>query len=288
MVMRDGELGLAGSDLSPAPPDIAEQVQRTLRGECRFDYDLAQFRLNWMELRFYPPGTWLCQLESQPRPRRVSVAWRKPELPARVTHYFVFRPTDESLPIMPLGDDTDWVLRANKYYEVAEDQPSLAAVLDEGEPEVLHKIVQYLQFYYSFTRYDGYVGGLLSFTTLQVASDPQVYAGDVAGQRVLRTFFGHATIAFPGVPYVLGAFDLDPLEWLKEPNMKSAMVFGFRAMMLLVVYRAFWKLLGYASPRILARDSRRLEHEIAKLRRSRRGRAATDGPADPAASAAVP
>jgi hypothetical protein len=109
---------------------------------------------------------------------------------------------------------------------------------------------------------------ILSFTTLQVAYDPGAYGGDEAGQRVLKTFFGHATIAFPGVPYLLGAIGFDPLEWLRDPDMKSAMVLGFRVMMLIVVFRAFWKLLGYASPRVLSRDNRRLEHEIAKLRRS--------------------
>jgi predicted lysophospholipase L1 biosynthesis ABC-type transport system permease subunit len=113
---------------------------------------------------------------------------------------------------------------------------------------------------------------ILSFTTLQVASDPAGYADDVAGQRVLRTFMGHATIAFPGVPYLLGALNLDPLEWLKDPDMRSATVLGFRVMMLIVVFRAFWKLLGYTSPRILSRDNRRLEHEIAKLRKSGRHR----------------
>jgi hypothetical protein len=69
------------------------------------------------------------------------------------------------------------------------------------------------------------------------------------------------------VPYLLGAIGFDPLQWLRDPDMKSAMVLGFRVMMLIVVFRAFWKLLGYASPRILNRDSRRLEHEITKRRR---------------------
>jgi hypothetical protein len=116
---------------------------------------------------------------------------------------------------------------------------------------------------------------ILSFTTLQVAYDPANYAGDEAGQRVLRTFIGHATIAFPGMPYLLGAVGFDPLDWLKDPDMKSAMVLGFRIMMLIVVFRAFWKLLGYASPRVLSRDNRRLEHELAKLRRSQGRSAAT-------------
>ena len=111
---------------------------------------------------------------------------------------------------------------------------------------------------------------IFAFTTLQVAYDPARYAGDEAGQRVLKTFIGHATIAFPGAPYLLGAINLDPLEWLKDPDMKSAMVLGFRIMMLIVVFRAFWKMLGYASPRVLSRDNRRLEREIAKLRPGRR------------------
>jgi hypothetical protein len=476
-------------------------------------------------------------------------------LKTRTTYYFVFRPSDEGMPIMPLGNDTDWVLRANKHYGLTlgtrrtrEDELNLAEVVEVDNPIVLHKIIEYLHFYYNFTRYDGCIGGpmrfrvprtladlefsgaseeernqalgalwrfldtrgtgqmqpavgtvirlinrchadvpmqigsllwrlrvslrlrsgyvrlygqvpffhspnlvppaatevrvlpppwrlflwepwlmiparmraaigaltyfalatswlvavlaslgfaltflfhpllvvqgqkllclvaaarmgspfplrglchrrvrigrslcvpvrrcpqasvedrariaarclrglerlqryvwdwfkprlqsplkktgtaalwllvssvflILSFTALQVAVDPAGYAGDEAGQRVLKTFFGHATIAFPGVPYLLGAIGFDPLEWLRDPDMKSAMVLGFRVMMLIVVFRAFWKLLGYASPRILNRDSRRLEHELAKLRKPARTRSAAGPAAASRATAPVP
>lgn len=547
------ELRMTGADLAAAPRDVAEKAHRELRSECGFEYDLARAKLLWRELGFYPAGTWLCCLELAPQ--QVRMRGSKRTLTAPTNIYFVFRPSDQSMPIMPLGNDTDWVLRANAYYGLTlgkqgttEDDLNLAEIVEAEDPNVLHRIIDYLHFYYNFTRYDGYIGGpvrfrvprtiadleflpnsdqersqvlgalwrfldargtgqvqpavgtvirfinryhadvpiqigsslwrlrislrlrngyvrlygqvpffhspslvapttteirvlpaprrlfyrepwlliparvraaigalvyftaatswlvaasvalgfsltfvfhpllvdqvknvlawfvpfgwgalwlcaayaisvfglvvafvfqfdgvlkraartapgplrgayvafeklqrtvwdwfrprlqsplrktgtaalwlvvssiflILSFTALQVAAEPLRYAGDEAGQRVLRTFFGHATIAFPGVPYVLGAFNLDPLEWLKDPNMRSAMVLGFRVMMLLVVYRAFWKLLGYASPRILARDSRRLEHELSKLRRTAGRRRLTGRGPGGAASAAVP
>jgi hypothetical protein len=108
---------------------------------------------------------------------------------------------------------------------------------------------------------------IFAFTTLQIAQEPDKFASDLKGQQVLQTFFGHATIAFPGLPYLLGAVGLDPLPWLRDPAMTSKIVLCFRFLMLIIVFRAFWKLLGYTSPRVLYRDSRRLEFEI-----SRRGR----------------
>jgi hypothetical protein len=105
---------------------------------------------------------------------------------------------------------------------------------------------------------------IFTFTTLQIAQEPAKFAADVKGQQVLQTFFGHATIAFPGLPYLLGAIGLDPLPWLQDPAMTSKIVLFFRFMMLIIVFRAFWKLLGYTSPRVLYRDSRRLEFEFSR------------------------
>jgi hypothetical protein len=105
---------------------------------------------------------------------------------------------------------------------------------------------------------------IFAFTTLQIAQEPARFATDVKGHQVLQTFFGHATIAFPGLPYLLGAIGLDPLPWLQDPAMTSKIVLFFRFMMLIIVFRAFWKLLGYTSPRVLYRDSRRLEFEFAR------------------------
>jgi hypothetical protein len=109
---------------------------------------------------------------------------------------------------------------------------------------------------------------------LQIAQEPLKFATDLDGQHVLLTFAGHATIAFPGIPYLLGAVGADPLKWLSDPLITSGIVLWFRGMMLIVVYRAFWKLLGYTSPRILYRDSRRLEYEFFKSKRSLRARLA--------------
>jgi hypothetical protein len=112
---------------------------------------------------------------------------------------------------------------------------------------------------------------IAEFTTLQIAQEPDRFANAASAFTVMQTFAGHATIAFPGLPYVLGALGVDPLRWLKDPSMTSLIVLGFRIMMLIVVFRAFWKLLGYTSPRVLYRDNRRLEVEIAG-RSSRPGR----------------
>ena len=111
-----------------------------------------------------------------------------------------------------------------------------------------------------------------AFTTLQIALEPSKFSTDLDGQRVLSTFAGHATITFPGIPYLLGALGADPLKWLSDPLITSGIVLCFRGMMLIVVYRAFWKLLGYTSPRVLYRDSRRLEYEFSKSKRSLRAR----------------
>jgi hypothetical protein len=114
---------------------------------------------------------------------------------------------------------------------------------------------------------------IAEFTTLQIAQAPDRFGDSASAFTVLQTFAGHATIAFPGLPYVLGALGFDPLQWLKDPAMTSFIVLGFRVMMLIVVFRAFWKLLGYTSPRILYRDNRRLEFELAgKARRAERTR----------------
>ena len=102
------------------------------------------------------------------------------------------------------------------------------------------------------------------------AQEPEKFAHSDKGLLVMQTFFGHATIAFPGLPYALGALGFDPLLWLKDPSLTSPIVLGFRIMMLIVVFRAFWKLLGYTSPRILHRDNRRLEFEVAGPNRKRR------------------
>jgi hypothetical protein len=117
---------------------------------------------------------------------------------------------------------------------------------------------------------------ITEFTTLQIAQEPDRFAQSESGLLVLQTFFGHATIAFPGLPYALGAVGFDPLLWLKDPSMTSFVVLGFRIMMLIVVFRAFWKLLGYTSPRILYRDTRKLEFEVAPQRRRRALRIAAE------------
>jgi hypothetical protein len=109
-----------------------------------------------------------------------------------------------------------------------------------------------------------------AFTTLQIAQEPLKFSRDLDGQHVLQTFAGHATIAFPGIPYLLGALGADPLKWLSDPLITSGIVLWFRGMMLIVVYRALWKLLGYTSPRVLYRDSRRLEYEFSKPKRDRK------------------
>jgi hypothetical protein len=108
---------------------------------------------------------------------------------------------------------------------------------------------------------------IAAFTTLQVSQEPFRFSGSAGGLGVMQTFAGHATIAFPGLPYLLGALGFDPLLWLKDPSMTSTIVLCFRVMMLIVVRRAFTKLLGYTSPRILYRDNRRLEFEVARKSR---------------------
>lgn len=109
---------------------------------------------------------------------------------------------------------------------------------------------------------------IAAFTTLQVSQAPASFADSSRGLGVMQTFAGHATIAFPGLPYLLGAVGFDPLLWLKDPGMTSPVVLAFRVMMLIVVRRAFTKLLGYTSPRILYRDNRRLEFEVARRARN--------------------
>jgi hypothetical protein len=108
---------------------------------------------------------------------------------------------------------------------------------------------------------------VLAFTALQVSQDPQRFDDALKGLVVMQTFFGHATIAVPGAPYLLGAVGLDPLPWLRDPHITTGIVFWFRVMMLIVVFRAFWKLLSYTPPRILWRDTRRLEQHLLKQHR---------------------
>jgi hypothetical protein len=108
---------------------------------------------------------------------------------------------------------------------------------------------------------------ILVFTTLQIAQEPERFASPEKGLLIIQTFFGHATIAFPGLPYLLGALGFDPIVWLQDPAMTSPIVLGFRIMMLIVVFRAFWKLLGFTSPRILYRDNRRLEFEVSRSKK---------------------
>ena len=172
--MRDFEVGAA--DFTSAAPEMAQKAHRELATECGFEYDLAQSNLQRMELSFYPPGTWLCRLELDPQ--TVKMRRRARPLKTRTTYYFVFRPSDEGMPIMPLGNDTDWVLRANKHYGLTlgtrrtrEDELNLAEVVEVDNPIVLHKIIEYLHFYYNFTRYDGYIGGPMRFRVPRTLAD---------------------------------------------------------------------------------------------------------------------
>jgi hypothetical protein len=143
--------------------------------ERAFAYELALSRLSWMELSFYPPGTWLCRLVLEPQLLRVR--GRKRRLGAATSYYFVFRPSDQSMPIMPLGNYTDWILRANKYYGLrfgrrrardGELNPDIVAV---EEPPVPRKIIEYLHFYYTFTRYDAHIGGPIRFRVPRTLAD---------------------------------------------------------------------------------------------------------------------
>lgn len=172
--MRDFEL--SASDFEVAPQEIATKVHRDLLQECGFTYEGGRSQLHCMELSFYPPGTWLCRLQLQPQ--RIKISGRQRTLPTVTDYYFLFRPTHQDMPIMPLGNDTDWILRANRHYglrlgkrRATEDQLNPAEMLEVEDPEILHRIIEYLHFYYNFTRYDGYIGGPMRFRVPRKLAD---------------------------------------------------------------------------------------------------------------------
>ena len=112
-------------EYSLANPDFAEKAHQELSSECRFEYQLAHSQLYCRTLSFYPEGTWLCRLELEPQ--IIRRRGRKRELTGRTNYYFIFRPSDQNMPVMPLGNDTVWVLRANKHYGLnlrGEDDPT--------------------------------------------------------------------------------------------------------------------------------------------------------------------
>jgi hypothetical protein len=139
------EFEVTAGDFTSTAPEMAQKAHRELATECSFEYDFARSTLQWMELSFYPQGTWLCRLELDPQ--TVKMRRRTRALKTRTTYFFVFRPSDEGMPIMPLGNDTDWVLRANKYYGLTlgarrtrEDELNLAEMVEVDNPIILHKI----------------------------------------------------------------------------------------------------------------------------------------------------
>src|SRR6266576_2867237 len=74
--------GGAEFEYSLADPEFGEKAHQELSSECSFEYHLPLSQLYCRKLNFY----------------------------------LIFRPSDQNMPIMPLGNDTVWVLRANKHY----------------------------------------------------------------------------------------------------------------------------------------------------------------------------
>src|SRR5204863_5096082 len=135
----------------------------------RIEYQLAHSQLYCRTLSFYPEGTWLCRLELDPQ--IVRRRGRKRELTGRTSYYFIFRPSDQNMPVMPLGNDTVWVLRANKHYGLnlsGEDDPPVGQIAGLA---MMRRIIEYLHFYYSFTRFDAYAGGPMRLQVPRTLAD---------------------------------------------------------------------------------------------------------------------
>ena len=85
---------------------------------------------------------------------------------------------------MPLGKDTIWVMRANYHYGLklakgtSTEETLLPSPMDEiPDQGMMRRIIDYLHFYYSFTRYDAYAGGPVRFRVPRTLSDLQFSGG---------------------------------------------------------------------------------------------------------------
>ena len=126
--------GGAEFEYSLADPEFGEKAHQELSSECSFEYHLPLSQLYCRKLSFYPEGTWLCRLGLDPQ--IISRRGRRRQLTVRTNFYFIFRPSDQNMPVMPLGNDTVWVLRANKHYgldlrgrNIGEDDPAIVVVV---------------------------------------------------------------------------------------------------------------------------------------------------------------
>ena len=188
-------------DYTEADDAFANDAHQELSNECGFEYDRYKSRLMRRELSFYPEGTWLCRLELEPQ--LVLMRRRRRTLKERTNMYFLFRPSDQAMPVMPLGNDTVWILRANRHYGLkltkagGSDESILAQAIGEAADEgMMRRVIEYLHFYYSFTRYDAYAGGPVRFRVPRIVDDLQ-FGGknpedQLKAQGALWRFLGRA------------------------------------------------------------------------------------------------
>jgi hypothetical protein len=177
----------ANRDYAEADDMFAGDAHQELSNECGFEYDRFKSRLVRRELSFYPKGTWLCRLELEPQ--TVRLRRRRRTLKSSTNMYFLFRPSHQNLPIVPLGNDTVWVLRANYHYGLklsaggGSDETLLAEPVSEANDQgMMRRVIEYLHFYYSFTRYDAYAGGPVRFRVPRALGDLQ-FSGTVTEDR---------------------------------------------------------------------------------------------------------
>ena len=121
-------------EYSLADPEFGEKAHQELSSECSFEYHLPLSQLYCRKLSFYPEGTWLCRLGLDPQ--IIRRRGRRRQLSGRTNFYFIFRPSDQNMPIMPLGNDTVWVLRANKHYGL----DLRGRILSEDDPGIIGRV----------------------------------------------------------------------------------------------------------------------------------------------------
>ena len=160
--------------------DFAAAAHQELASECRFEYQLALSQLYCRRLSFYPDGTWLCRLELQPQV--IKRRGRARPLNGKTNFYFIFRPADQNMPVMPLGNDTVWVLRANKHYGLnlsgaTSGNPDVAPITQTADHPMMERMIEYLYFYYNFTRFDAYAGGPMRLRVPRRLADLRFSAG---------------------------------------------------------------------------------------------------------------
>lgn len=163
-----------------------------LRDECGVVFEWHLATLCRTEIDLYPKGTWLCRISLQPH--HIRLRWRTVELGDSREYYFLFNENHDRMPILPMGNDADWILRANRHYGL-QLTTNLPKNKFEREDVLKKRVIDYLHFFYLFSLFDDFKGRTTRFRVprdiedfeleetemIKMSLDPAIERGKLVG-----------------------------------------------------------------------------------------------------------